>query len=115
VNGDHAIGCDLANVYEETDGDLEYRTTLAWGDRVELLGSTSTGMIGPEGKAVVLTNARARFFAFERAVFGIVKLRTDGRRLFVWTNSGQQDLKESYAFESGPGFQVEPVEPLVAT
>jgi hypothetical protein len=43
VNGEHAIGCDLANVYEETGGDLEYRTTLAWGDRVELLGSTSIG------------------------------------------------------------------------
>ena len=78
------------------------------------LDDDHVAMIGPDGRAMVLTNARARFFAFERAAFGIVKLRTDGRRLFVWTNSGQQDLKETYAFESAPGFQVRPVEPRVA-
>jgi beta-lactamase superfamily II metal-dependent hydrolase len=79
------------------------------------LDDDHVAVIGPDGKAVVLTDAQARFFAFERAAFGIVKMRTDGRRLFVWTNSGQQDLKETYAFESAPGFRVEPVLPLVAT
>jgi hypothetical protein len=79
------------------------------------LDDDRVAMIGPDGKAVVLTNVQARFFAFERAAFGIVKLRTDGRRLFVWTNSGQQDLKETYAFESASGFRVGPVNPRVAT
>ena len=63
-----------------------------------------------EGKAVleggeVLENPRAKpaFFAFSRAAFGIVKARTDGSRLLVWTNSGQTQLKEAYAFEMDAG------------
>lgn len=40
----------------------------------------------------------SRFFAFSRAAFGIVRVRTDGERLLVFTNSGQADLKEAYAF-----------------
>lgn len=59
-----------------------------------------------EGKAVVEDNvvvidekARKDFFAFQRSAFGIVKLRTDGKRLLVWTNSGQVALKEAYAFD----------------
>ena len=47
--------------------------------------------------------ARSTFFAFSRAAFGTVKLRTDGKRLLVWTNSGQRDLKEAYAYESRDG------------
>ncbi|HEX2294041.1 MAG TPA: MBL fold metallo-hydrolase [Actinomycetota bacterium] len=43
--------------------------------------------------------ALAEFFAFRRAAFGIVKIRTDGERLLVWTNSGQVALKEAYAFD----------------
>lgn len=68
-----------------------------------------------EGMAVTVPTSRSQFFAFERAAYGIVKVRTDGRRLFLWTNSGQQQLKETYAFESGPGFKVTPVQPRVAT
>jgi hypothetical protein len=47
---------------------------------------------------------RGQFFAFSRAAFGIVKTRTDGKRLLVYTDSGQVDLKEAYAYnldESG--------------
>lgn len=43
-------------------------------------------------------NTARRFFAFERSAFGIVKLRTDGDRLMVYTNSGLAKLKEAYAF-----------------
>jgi hypothetical protein len=68
-----------------------------------------------EGMVVTVPNPAPQFFAFERAAYGIVKVRTDGRRLFVWTNSGQQRLKETYAFESGAGFSVTPVQPRVAT
>ncbi len=42
-------------------------------------------------------NAR-EFFAFSRAAFGLVRVRTDGERLIVYTNSGQNDLKEAYAW-----------------
>ncbi len=38
------------------------------------------------------------FFAFRREAYGIVRVRTDGERLLVFTNSGQARLKEAYAF-----------------
>jgi hypothetical protein len=38
------------------------------------------------------------FFSFSRTAYGIVRVRTDGERLLVFTNSGQADLKEAYAF-----------------
>jgi beta-lactamase superfamily II metal-dependent hydrolase len=40
-----------------------------------------------------------RFYAFSRAAFGLVKVRTDGERLLVYTNSAQTKLKEAYAYE----------------
>ena len=33
--------------------------------------------------------------------FGIVKCRTDGKRLLVYTNSGVARLKEAYAYHIG--------------
>jgi hypothetical protein len=50
------------------------------------------------GAAVVDPKARHPFFAFSRAAFGLVIVRTDGERLLVCTNSGRTDLKEAYAF-----------------
>lgn len=41
---------------------------------------------------------RGEFFGFSRAAFGIVKTRTDGRRLFVYTDSGNVEMKEAYAY-----------------
>lgn len=41
---------------------------------------------------------RGEFFAFSRTAFGIVKTRTDGRRLFVYTDSGNVEMKEAYAY-----------------
>lgn len=43
------------------------------------------------------------FFAFNRTAFGIVKVRTDGDRLLVYTNSGQDKLKEAYAYTLSNG------------
>jgi beta-lactamase superfamily II metal-dependent hydrolase len=51
------------------------------------------------GEATLDPKARKDFFAFQRSAFGIVKVRTDGRRLLVWTNSGQVALKEAYALD----------------
>jgi hypothetical protein len=50
------------------------------------------------GQAVVDLKARGAFFAFSRAAFGLVRARTDGERLLVYTNSGQADLKEAYVY-----------------
>jgi beta-lactamase superfamily II metal-dependent hydrolase len=37
------------------------------------------------------------FFAFKRAQFGIVHVRTDGNRVLVFTHSGRTNMKEAYA------------------
>lgn len=39
------------------------------------------------------------FFAFSRKSFGIIKIRTDGNRMLVYTYSGKDDMKEAYAFK----------------
>jgi beta-lactamase superfamily II metal-dependent hydrolase len=41
---------------------------------------------------------RGEFFAFSRSAYGIVKTRTDGQRLLVYTDSGKADLKEAYCY-----------------
>ena len=51
------------------------------------------------GAAELDSKARRPFFAFSRAAYGLVTVRTDGERLLVCTNSGRTDLKEAYAFE----------------
>lgn len=51
-----------------------------------------------DGVATLDSKARKPFFAFSRAAFGLVTVRTDGTRLLVCTNSGRTDLKEAYAF-----------------
>ena len=48
------------------------------------------------------------FFAFRRSAFGIVRVRTDGQRLLVYTDSGKRDLKEAYAFDLSPAGEVVP-------
>jgi beta-lactamase superfamily II metal-dependent hydrolase len=42
---------------------------------------------------------RGDFFAFSRAAYGLVKTRTDGRRLLVYTDSGKADMKEAYCYQ----------------
>lgn len=41
---------------------------------------------------------RGEFFAFSRAAYGIVKTRTNGKRMLVYTDSGKVDLKEAYCY-----------------
>jgi beta-lactamase superfamily II metal-dependent hydrolase len=45
---------------------------------------------------------RGEFFAFSRAAFGIVKTRTDGKRLLVYTDSANVKMKEAYAYVADP-------------
>jgi beta-lactamase superfamily II metal-dependent hydrolase len=41
----------------------------------------------------------APFFAFERTNFGIVHIRTDGKRVLAFTHSGEAGVNEGYAFD----------------
>jgi hypothetical protein len=45
---------------------------------------------------------RGQFFGFSRTAYGIVKTRTDGARLLVYTDSGKADMKEAYAYVVDP-------------
>ena len=54
-------------------------------------------------KVVDLRALERRFFAFDRSNFGIVHLRTDGKRLLVFTGSGDERKKEAYAYEMSRG------------
>jgi hypothetical protein len=41
---------------------------------------------------------RGEFFSFSRTAYGIVKTRTDGHRMLVYTDSGKANMKEAYAY-----------------
>lgn len=60
------------------------------------------------GAAVLAKKARQAFFAFSRTAYGIVKIRTDGKRLLVYTDSGQSNLKEAYAYEVDNKGKIQP-------
>jgi hypothetical protein len=47
------------------------------------------------------------FFAFKRTQFGIVHIRTDGKRVLVFTHSGRRDMKEAYSFNVDASGHVE--------
>jgi beta-lactamase superfamily II metal-dependent hydrolase len=50
---------------------------------------------------------RGEFFAFSRTAYGIVKTRTDGTRMLVYTDSGKADMKEAYCYSlDGNGLPV---------
>jgi hypothetical protein len=65
-----------------------------------------------DGKVVLDTKQKGKksFFAFNRAAFGIVIIRTDGKRLLVYTNSGQTKMKEAYAYQMNDWGKPEPIE-----
>jgi hypothetical protein len=64
-----------------------------------------------DGQPVVDEKAeeRGRFFAFSRSAFGLVMVRTDGKRLLVYTNSARTNFKEAYAFGTGDDGETVPV------
>jgi Metallo-beta-lactamase superfamily len=55
-----------------------------------------------EGPARTTGKDAHDIFAFSRRAFGIVKVRTNGDRLLVYTYSGKSDMKEAYAFTVAP-------------
>jgi beta-lactamase superfamily II metal-dependent hydrolase len=50
-----------------------------------------------EGPAKVTKGSKS-IFAFSRTAYGIVNVRTDGNKLFIFTHTGKRDLKEAYTF-----------------
>lgn len=56
-----------------------------------------------DGAAIEIKKNKRSFFAFKRSNFGLVKIRTNGKRMLVYTNSGQTKLKEVYAYEIKDG------------
>jgi hypothetical protein len=63
-----------------------------------------------DNQAVLIKKIGKAFFAFRRAAFGLVRVRTDGVRLLVYTNSGQASLKEAYAYTVGSDGEPVPAE-----
>ena len=62
---------------------------------------------GVEGRAP--KGSEENFFAFSRTAYGIVRVRTDGKRLLVYTNSGESKTKEAYAYTATKSGRVTPV------
>jgi beta-lactamase superfamily II metal-dependent hydrolase len=50
------------------------------------------------GDKRISSDRNTPFFAFSREAYGTVRIRTDGTRLLVYTDSGLADKKEAYAF-----------------
>lgn len=60
------------------------------------------------GSKTVNIPKRGTYFSFSRTAFGIVKVRTNGKRLMVYTNSGHDKKKEVYAFTAQKLGQIKP-------
>ena len=70
----------------------------------------SSEIMMKDGVVVLEKNAKKPFFAFRRAAFGIVMVRTDGSRMLVYTNSGQVKMKEAYAYQLNSAGEPEPAQ-----
>ena len=62
----------------------------------------------------VKAKKRGDFFGFSRTAFGTVKTRTDGKRLFIFTDSGNITKKEAYAYTLDPSGVPVPAAVLLA-
>jgi len=68
---------------------------------------------GDAGVGPVDVPDRGRFFAFSRRAWGTVRIRTDGQKILVWTDSALARLKEAYLVDltTDPA-KVESVSPI---
>jgi hypothetical protein len=73
--------------------------------RATLLGALGRFGRPTVAEPVIFITELAAFFkyrgtgqVFERTAFGIVRCRTDGKRLLVYTDTGKPDRKEAYGF-----------------
>jgi len=73
---------------------LVYATEMvAFFERLGEIEATEVNPSGKKGKVLGLIHN-----AYRKRTFGMVHVRTDGRRVLVVTHSGRDDQKESYAF-----------------
>jgi hypothetical protein len=73
--------------------------------RATLLGALGRFARPAVAEPVIFVTELAAFFKyrgtaqqFERTAYGMVRCRTDGKRLLVYTDTGKPDRKEAYAF-----------------
>jgi hypothetical protein len=79
------------------------------GPRFHAMTTEGRQDVQRRGSRVVDVPRRKQFYAFSRAAFGLVKVRTDGRRLVVYTNSANVQKKELYAFTAPAAGVLTPV------
>jgi beta-lactamase superfamily II metal-dependent hydrolase len=71
-------------------------------------------VVGPAQSKPKGTAKAKDFFGFRRSAFGCVRMRTDGRRLLVFTDSGRRDFHEVYAYDVDAQGKVTPREKRMA-
>lgn len=71
-------------------------------------------VVGPSQSKPKGNAKPAEFFGFRRSAFGCVRMRTDGKHLLVFTDSGRRDFHEVYAYEVDAQGTVTPRGKLVA-
>jgi beta-lactamase superfamily II metal-dependent hydrolase len=65
-------------------------------------------VVGPSQSKPTGNAKPADFFGFRRSAFGCVRVRTDGRHLLVFTDSGRRDFHEVYAYDVDAQGEVTP-------
>jgi hypothetical protein len=66
------------------------------------------GMVTPSAQPTPDAAPPRPFFGFRRTAFGLIRVRTDGERLLVFSDTGKRDVKEAYAYDVPPAGQPRP-------
>lgn len=86
--------------YSRVPEPLVFCTELvAFFERVGWSYKDSNQKSGSGDDEVSLDGEAARFYGFKRTAYGMVKVRTDGERILVSTNSGKDDMQEAYTYQ----------------
>ena len=66
------------------------------------------GLVTPSAEPKPGQATARPFFGFRRTAFGLIRVRTDGERLLVFSDTGKRDVKEAYAYDVPPAGQPRP-------
>jgi hypothetical protein len=66
------------------------------------------GLVTPSAQPTPDEAPPRPFFGFRRTAFGLIRVRTDGERLLVFSDTGKRDVKEAYAYDVPPAGQPRP-------
>jgi beta-lactamase superfamily II metal-dependent hydrolase len=72
-------------------------------------------VVGPSQSKPKGNAKPAHFFGFRRSAFGCVRVRTDGRHVLVFTDSGRRDFHEVYAYDVDAQGEVTPRAKVMAS